>query len=321
MRETYTAPENRVWRQARRSAFVQDVLASFAQRPADLMSFGDVHQKLQLGDLRYLGREDVPLDQIVGSVSRYTDFTRFFFPRQDHLQERWERIEQLLARGRDLPPVELYKVGDVYFVRDGNHRVSVARQHGLSSLGSIVWEYDTRVPLKPDSDVDDLLCKAARAAFVERTNLDHVRRGMQIELTQPEGYGDLLREIEADQQIFSRIEQRDLSNDEAVALWYDIRYAPVVELIRQRHMLQHFPGLTETDLYLWLCRNRRDLEARYRHHVLLEEATHDLTRRFGKHPVLVRRVRRAIGWLAIAAGTWVSERLRALDRLSIRRFS
>jgi hypothetical protein len=311
MRETYTAPENRAWRHARHSAFVEELVASLTHRPVDLMSFGDVQQKLQLGDLHYQGLQDVPLDQIVGSVSRYTDFTRFYLPRQDHLQERWQHIEQLLARGRDLPPVELYKVGEVYFVRDGNHRVSVARQHGLSSLGAIVWEYDTLVPLKPDSDVDDLLCKTAHAAFVARTNLDHVRRGMQIELTQPGGYGDLLREIEAHQQIFSRIERRGLSNDEAVALWYDIRYAPIIELIRQRHILQHFPGLTETDLYLWLGHNRRELEASHGYHIFLEEAARDLIRRFGRGPLLVCRIKQGIEWLAKATESWASDWFRA----------
>jgi len=275
------------------------------------MSFGDVQKKLQLGDLHYLGLQDVSLDQIVGSVSRFADFTRFFSPRQDHLQERWQRIEQLRAGGRDLPPVELYKVGQAYFVCDGNHRVSVARQHGLSTLRAIVWEYETQVPLQPDSDIDDLLCEAAHTAFVEHTHIDRVRPGIQIELTRPDGYEDLLRDIQAHQQIFSRIEQRDIAGDEAVALWYDIRYTPIVEIIRRRHILQHFPGLTETDLYLWLCRNRRELEGHSRRHIRLEEAAHDLAQRFGKNPFLALRIKREIAWVASVAGTWASDRWKA----------
>lgn len=108
MRGNYATAESREWRRARHAAFVQDVLTAFTQRPAGLMSFEDVHQKLQLANLHYLDVQEVPLDQIVGSVGRYTDFTRAFFPRQDHLQARWQRIEELVATGRDLPPIELY---------------------------------------------------------------------------------------------------------------------------------------------------------------------------------------------------------------------
>ncbi len=310
LHETYAMPENRRWRQARRAAFVQDMKASLTQHPAHLMSFELVHQKLQLSDLRYVGLQDVPLDQIVGSVGRYADFTRFFFPRQDNLQERWQSVEQLRATGRALPPIELYKVGQAYFVRDGHHRVSVARQHGVSALTAIVWEFETHVPLEPDSDVDDLLRQAAHAAFVERTNVQHLCPGIQIKLTQPDGYEDLLREIKAHQRIFSRIEGREIGSDEAMVLWCDIRYTPVIRLIRQCHVPLHFPGLTEADLYLWLCRNRQELEASSGHHIFLEEAAGNLTRRFGKASPLARGIKQAAAWLASIAEAWASERWR-----------
>jgi hypothetical protein len=311
MRGDYATAESREWRQARHSAFVQDVLAAFTRRSADLMSFEDVHQKLQLRSLHYLDLQEVPLDQIVGSVGRYTDFTRAFFPRQDHLQERWQRIEELLATGRDLPPIELYKVGQVYFVRDGNHRVSVARQHGKSTLKACVWEYETHIPLEPDSDVDDLLCKTAHGAFVECTNIDHLCPGAQVKLTQPSGYEDLLGEIHTYQQILSRIDRREIASDEALTLWYEIRYIPIVEIIRQCGVLQYFPGRTEADLYLWLCRNLQELEESYGHHVLGQEAAYDLSKRFGKKPFPARRIKHAIGWSARVAAVWVSARWRA----------
>ncbi len=314
MKASYSMAESREWRQARQSAFVQDVLGTFSQRSADLMSFEDVQQKLQLCNLQYLDLQEVALDQIVGSVGRYSDFTRAFFPRQDHLRERWQRIEELVATGRDLPPIELYKVGQVYFVRDGNHRVSVARQHGRSTLKACVWEYETHVPLEPNSDVDALLCKTAHDAFVERTHIDQVCPGAQIRITQPDGYDDLLREIQAYQQILSEIDRRELASDEALMLWYEIRYTPIIEVIRQRGVLQQFPGRTETDLYLWLCRNLRELEASYGHYVLGEEAAQDLSKRFGKSPFLVGRIGRAVGRSARVTAAWVSDRWRASQR-------
>ena len=314
MRGTYATPESREWRQARQSAFIQDVLAAFTRRSVDLISFEHVHQKLQLSNLRYLDLQTVPLDQIVGSVGRYADFTRAFFPRQDHLQQRWQRIEELVATGRELPPIELYKVGQVYFVRDGNHRVSVARQHGISTLKACVWEYETHIPLEPDSDIDDLLCKTARAAFMECTNIDHLCPGVQIKLTQPDGYEYLLSEIQAYQQILSEIDGREIPNDEAITLWCEIRYRPIVEIIRLCGVLQYFPGRTETDMYLWLCRNLQELEASYGHNVLLDEAAHELSKRFGRNRFPGRRINQAIGWSTKVMAVWVPDRWMAAQR-------
>ena len=314
MRRDDITAESREWRQARRSAFVQDILATFARRPADLLSFEDVQQKLQLGPLHYLDPQEVPLDQIVGSVGRYADFTRAFFPRQDRLQSRWQQIEDLLAAGRELPPIELYKVGQVYFVRDGNHRVSVARQRGRSTLKACIWEYETDVPLEPDSNVDDLLRRTAHVAFLEHTQIEHLYPRAQIRLTQPGGYEDLLREIEAYQQIFSGIDKREIASDEAVTLWYEIRYTPIVEIIRQSRVLQYFPGRTETDLYLWLCRNLRELEETYGRYVLGQDAAQDLSRRFGKNPLSAWRIRHAIGWSTRIVTVWLSDRWRAAQR-------
>jgi hypothetical protein len=306
VKETYAMSASLGWKQARRTAFVQDVLAAFTQRPADLLSFEQVSQKLKLGSVRYLDLQNIPLNQIVGSVGRYADFTRAFFPREDHLQDRWQRIERMVTGARELPPVELYKVGQAYFVRDGNHRVSVARQLGIATIKAYVWEYETSVALEPDSDVDDLLCRTAHAAFLERTRIDRLCPDLAIGLTEPDGYEDLLAEIEAFQQILSQVDRREMSFDEAVTLWCDLRYIPIVEIIREQCILEGFPSRTEADLYLWLCRNRQELEARYEHPVLMGEAAEDLTRRSGGHLFPARRVKKTSVWMRRAAVYWAT---------------
>jgi hypothetical protein len=316
MSKTYIAPPNSRektrWERARRAAFVQDVLATFTQHPSALLPFEEVRQKLQLSNTRYLGLQNVPLDHIVGSVDRYQDFTRAFFPRLDHLQDRWRRIDRLMTSGRGIPPIELYKVGQVYFVRDGNHRVSVARHHNMPTIEAHVWEYKTHVPLEPDTDIDELLCKTAHAAFLERTDIDRLCPDLHIKLTQPDGYAALLCEIEAFQQVLSRIDEREMPFDEAVMLWGEMRYTPIVEIIRQRHVLQEFPGRSEADLYLWLCRNQKELEARYQGLVLMEAAADDLASRFSETPPPARQVKYAIRWMAGAAVNWAASGRRAL---------
>lgn len=292
----------RDWERARRSAFVQDVLTAFTRRPAHLLPFEEVRQKLHLNNVQYLGLQDVPLDHIVGSVGRYHDFNRAFLPRQADLQHRWQRVDRLVTSGADLPPIELYQIGQAYFVRDGNHRVSVARQHHFPSIGAHVWECITPVPVGPDTtNIDDALCQAARAAFMERTKLDRLCPEVNIEFTQPDGYQDLLCEILDFQQAISRIDRRDVDLEEAVALWCEMRYTLIVDIIRQQRILREFPGRTEADLYQWLCRNREELEASYQHPILMDEAAADLGERFGHKLRPLRQIkeilRRIVEWV------------------------
>jgi hypothetical protein len=319
MRQDHIPSESREWKRARQAAFVQDVLATFMQRPAHLTSFDQVSRKLQLGNVRYLDLQVVDLNQIMGSVERYHDFNRAFLPRQDGLQDRWQRIDRLVTTGHELPPIELYKVGRAYFVRDGNHRVSVAKLHNARTIKARVWEFETDLPLEASSDVDELLCRSAHDAFLKRTNVDRLCPGYEIRLTQPHGYEVLLSEIEAFQHIIARIDQREVPFDEAVTLWCEMRYAPIVEIIGRRYVLQEFPGRTETDLYLWLCRNHEELRERYGSGVLMEEAADDLVKQHGEKRFPTRQVRQAgdsaAGFVLSSLASWWRRGLKALRDL------
>jgi hypothetical protein len=151
MSELYESTSKQEWEQARRTAFIQDVLGAFTERSVDLLPFEQVRQKLHLLNARYLGLQEVPLDHIVGSVGRSRDFTRTFFPRVAGLQDRWQRVNQLIAKESGAPSIELYKVGQVYFLRDGNHRVSVAKQHNVPTIEAYVWEYEVPAVTSPGS--------------------------------------------------------------------------------------------------------------------------------------------------------------------------
>jgi hypothetical protein len=298
---TYGTSPHKEWERARRKAFVQEILAACTRRSAHLMQFDEVCEKLDLKIMADRGLQPVPLDQIVGSVGRYQDFTRAFFPRQPHLQDRWKRIEEMVARGRELPPIDLYKVGGAYFVRDGNHRVSVARQHGIPTLRACVWEYETDVPLGPDDDVDEVLCRAAHAEFVEQTHIEHLCPDLRIRLTQFVGYEDLVCEIASFQQAVSHIDRREVAFDEAVQLWAKLRYRPILDIIRRQHVLDEFPGRTEADLYLWLCRHQAELESRDGQPMLMEQAADDLAKRRGQRLLSARQVKLTLRAIAFAA--------------------
>lgn len=248
---------------ARRQAFIQDILAELSGRSPDLLSFDQVRNQLHLSEpARDVTLQEIPLDKIVGSVGRYHDFNRAFLPRAHVDPRRWARIARLQGRA-SLPPIEVFKVGDVYFVRDGHHRVSVARARKQKTIRAQVAEIPIRVPLEPDTSPDDLLLKADYADFLEQTALDRSFPDQKIELTQPGGYHSLLQQIEI-HQFYAGLRSRHYPTlQEAAAQWYQQVYLPLVERIRASGILKHFHGRTEADLFLWITENRARLQVGY----------------------------------------------------------
>ena len=148
---------------ARRQASFSDILKFFTGRTNDLLPFEQVRHQLRLKHRRDLGVYEIELDDIVGSVGRPTDFTRQFYPRLkgESVAERWRRVYDLVNSMAGLPPIEAIKVGETYFVKDGNHRVSVARTNKAEKLEAHVVEYESPVVLKPDQELDDIAVAAA----------------------------------------------------------------------------------------------------------------------------------------------------------------
>ncbi len=245
---------------ARRKADLRTMLAALRRNERKLLSYEDVRRRLHAVEGAAPGLEDVPLDAIVGSVGRYNDFTREFLPRVDADKSRWVGVSLAMTGPTGTPPVELYRIGSAYFVRDGNHRVSVARQLGAPTIQAFVTPVFARVPLSADVDPSDLILLEEHARFLEATGIDELRPGARLNVTVPGQYRRLLEHIEVHRYFMGLDEQRDIGYPEAVGHWYDTVYAPVLASIRASGVLRDFPGRTETDLYLWLSEHRAHLE-------------------------------------------------------------
>ncbi len=243
----------------RSRAFLKDLLAMFSGKRDGLLSYDRVKEKLHIGGPIYRGVRTVEVAKIVGSVNRYRDFDRAFLPRNNSLASRWQRVDRAFYEDVSLPPVVLYKVGEVYFVVDGHHRVSVAREQGQEFIEAEVRECRVKVPVGPDLQPEDLEILGAKVEFLERTGLDRIRPEAQIELTVPDGYSRMLEHIAVHRYFMGLDQKRDIPEEEAVAHWYDTVYLPIVKVIRQRGILEDFPGRTEGDLYLWVLDRQRFL--------------------------------------------------------------
>src|SRR3954447_5683424 len=182
---------------ARRGAFLEAIAAFVLRRPNELLSSDEVRQQLPLKGQVYRGVRAIPVDQIIGSVDRYEDFNRHFLPTQTHTQARWENVDRAALAEISLPPIQVYQIGGAYFVADGNHRVSVAKERGLRFVDAVVVELATPVPLSSTTDQRELLCLAEYARFLEQTNLDKLRPGADIDFSTLGRYDVLIEHITA----------------------------------------------------------------------------------------------------------------------------
>jgi hypothetical protein len=222
----------------------------------DLIPFEEARELLHLNQKICRGLQEIELDKIRGSVGRYHDFTSAFLPRRDNLRQRWQRVRSAKAT-KGLPPVELYKVGQAYFVADGNHRVSIARTEGEKTIEAYVCEYISPVELSSEADLDEVLCKAEYAEFMRRTQL---RPEQEIVFTAPGRYMEIECQIRSVQQSLENERSEPVSYDEAAALWYGEIYSPTVREIGESGVIERFPGRTEADLFIWMWRREPELQ-------------------------------------------------------------
>ena len=243
---------------------------------AELLSFEEVRKQLKTQGMVSRGVQDIPLDKIVGSVDRYDDFSRTFLPLNESDANRWARVQLAVNRPTGLPPIDVYQIGDAYFVLDGNHRVSIARQFDATHIQAFVTEVSTKVPLTAETTPSELIIKAEYAEFLTRTRLDRLRPEADLSFSAPGQYPVLMQHIDVHRYFMGLDLKREVSYDEAVAHWYDTVYLPLVRVIRELGMLREFPGRTEADLYLWLSERRAELQYRLGWDIDTEEAAASL---------------------------------------------
>ena len=278
------------FQRARFKAFMNRVWASISGQPTTLLSYDEIKEKLHIGGPIYRGVQTVRVDQIAGSLNRYHEFDRVFLPATDQLAARWQSVNRAFYQEISLPPVVLYKVGQVYFVVDGHHRVSVAREQGQLFIEADVRECSTRVNITPDIKAEDLEILEDKVHFLERTSLDRLIPDANIQLTIPDGFERMLEHIAVHRYFMGIDWKRDISEEEAIRHWYETVYLPVINIIRDTDILKEFPGKTEGDLYLWVLDHQ--------HYLVTEEGAplqmpEDAARRFVETGVKPARKRKS----------------------------
>lgn len=263
-------------------------------RNNELLSFEKIQKNLELHNQRNLGIKTVKIKDIVGSLDRYKDFDSYFLPKKMNLQRRWANIHNLLVRDVILPPVILYKVGDIYFVFDGNHRVSVSKKMGVEYIDAVVIEFITDIKINSRMDANQIFILAEKEKFLNLTGLKQERPDNKMRITAPGQYDFLLGQINKlmiQMNENKKADEKLTTFKEASLFWYDNVYLPAIEIIKRYGILQKFPKRTKTDLYIWINEHKRYLSLKYGREVITKFAVQDIVNRYSKNPFNRLRLR------------------------------
>jgi nucleotide-binding universal stress UspA family protein/ribosome modulation factor len=250
------------FRRARSKAAMQRFWAGIKGRSLDLLPYDEISTKLRAVSQTDRGVRQVPLKDIIGSVSRIQDFDRNFLPLRDDDMDRWAKVKTAMTSplAQGVPPVSLYQIGDAYFVIDGNHRVSIAKEMGMETIEAYVTETQTKVPISSTLTSDELILKTAYVNFLEDTRIDQILPGVDFSLKLVENYPLLKEHITVHQYYMGIEKERPVSFEEAAIHWYETIYFPVVASIESSGLHHAFRDLTLTDLYLWLLDQQQTLQ-------------------------------------------------------------
>jgi hypothetical protein len=240
---------------ARRRATIAKLIARLRGEPDDIgvvLPYEEVVEALGFVSERSAGLQVVSLDQIMGSVGRGQDFDRRFRPTSGRSRGRWEQIAAAARRGEAFPPVDLVKVGEVYFVRDGHHRVSVARALGRADIDAYVTEVLTRLDPGRAMKLSDLPVKSHERVFFERVPLPAAARP-EIELSEPDDYDELAEAVEAWGFRAMQSQGEPLDRQQTAELWLETEYRPVVAMLREAGLVH---DCTDTEAYMSVAAER-----------------------------------------------------------------
>jgi hypothetical protein len=281
---------------ARRQRALARLSARLRREPDDvnqILPFEEVARALGRSGERRLGLQVIPLDSIVGSVDRSREFDRSFRPTSPRVRERWQQINLAQRKGAPMPPIDVYRIGELHFVKDGHHRVSVARALRHTDISAYVTEVVTQVGAEREIRLRDLPLKSHQRLFFERVPLDPDAR-KRIHLSDEWRYAALAEAVEAwgfragqarGQELLSRAEVADA--------WFRDEYEPVVEMLAEAQLIPK--GVTDTEAYMKVAQLRYLI---LRTHVW-DDAVIDAIRRDLEHPgveddTMVRRLRREL---------------------------
>lgn len=260
---------------AKNKAFFNEIQHILSPEEASLISLNDVKKLIHPKNETYVGMKIIPIDKIVGSEGRYQDFDNRFFPKNSHLKARWEHVDEAAIQSIDLPPIKVYEIAGLYFVRDGNHRVSVAKARGTEFIDAEVVSLKSEIVLKKPDNINDMIKQIInyeKRVFYSETGFGDITDYWCLDFSTPGRYDVIYNHILTHKYYLNINKKEEISLEDAILSWFNTVYLPLVTIIRQKRILHYFPKRSLADLYVWVVRYWDDLKKKFGEKVPMDEA-------------------------------------------------
>jgi hypothetical protein len=237
---------------------VQALLSKLQLERSELLSFYDIKELVKPKRETYVGTRPIEVSRIIGSEGRFNDFSNEFLPRRHMLKGRWTRISTAHHGMVLLPPISVYKLGNAYFVRDGNHRVSVAKANRVEFIDADIVELDSQIRLEPgmtDRQIRDQVIAYERERVLSQTGIADMIDMDAVVFTAPGQYTEMLHHIQVHKYYINMDREQEIPFETAVKSWYEHVYLPVAEAVVEENLGMKFPGRTTGDLYMWVVKH------------------------------------------------------------------
>lgn len=274
---------------AHNKALFNEIQHLLTPEEATLISFTDIKQMLRPKNEVYKGMQIVPIDRIVGSEGRYKDFDNHFFPKSNFLKARWEKIDSAMLQDIPLPPINLYEAGGLYFVRDGNHRVSVAKMKGQEFIDAEVVSLQSEIVLKPSTSKKNILKQVLsyeKRVFYSETNFGDITDYWCLDFTTPGQYDVIYNHIITHRYYINMDKPEVIPFEDALVSWFENVYLPVIQTLEANHIKKIFRKRTLSDMYIYLIKYWDELKQKLGNDFTLEAAVKDFKKQYGSNRLI-----------------------------------
>lgn len=268
---------------ARNKAFINEIQHFLSPEEVSLISLNDVKQLIRPTAETYMGMKVIPINKIVGSEGRYNDFDNHFFPKSNHLKSRWEHVDEASIKDIILPPIKVYEISGLYFVRDGNHRVSVAKAKGTEFIDAEVVSLQSEIKLNQPDNMADIIKQIIyyeKRVFYSETNFGDITDYWCLDFSRTGRYDVIYNHILTHKYYMNLKQEEEISMEEAVESWFKTVYVPIVAEINNQHILHKFPKRTLGDMYVWVVRYWDSLKQTFGDEISIDAAVHDFSKKY-----------------------------------------
>ena len=269
---------------ARNKAFFNEIQHLLSPEEASLISLNDVKQLIRPVNETYLGMKVIPIDKIIGSEGRYKDFDNNFFPKSSHLRNRWEHVDEAAIKEINLPPIKVYEIAGLYVVRDGNHRVSVAKARGTEFIDAEVVTLQSEIKLKKPDNINDIvkqIINYEKRLFYAETSFGDITDFWCLDFSRAGRYDVIYNHILTHKYFLNQKQKDEVSMEDAIISWFTKVYIPIISTIQKKKILKKFPKRTYSDLYVWIVRYWDDLKHKFgNNEIPIDIAVEDFTKKY-----------------------------------------